>query len=370
MKLIRFLSTNIESIMDQSLLIVYTLFSVLFWFMIIFFISGVYRLKELKMTHNSYSVIAVARNEESRIRVLFDGLGKLAYDDYEIILVDDASTDTTFDLMQNFCKENPYAKCFRLEKKSTEYKGKKAALKFAVGKAVKDIVVFTDADCSPENNWLESYNHFMDSSITMSIGASIEVGCRFFMQIFRWFSTSVFASTVGVGRPMSCSGRNMAVRRDFLIRYNVYDKIKNYVSGDDKLTLKQVAANSGKVSYNYLSMVKAHESSNYFNRVKRYTGKFKMSNIPYQILSICIFLYYMLSPVFLFTYILKGEYLTSIFFLSSIIFTALLFYHLIYITCKKHNHNFSFMNYPYMIIFPYFVIFFSIMGNTGNWKWK
>ncbi len=363
-------STNYENIKDQSLLIAYTLFSVMFWIIILFFINGIYRLKAIKETHNSYSVVSVARNEEERIGFLLEGLRQLEYDDFEIILVDDASTDNTYKLMQAFCKKTPLARCYRLEEKSTRFKGKKAALKFAVEHAGKDIIVFTDADCTPPSNWLKSFNHFMDSSITMSIGASVEVGSKFFMSVFRWFSTSVFASTVGVGRPMSCSGRNMAVRRDFIINNNIYERIRNYVSGDDKLTLKQVVSLNGKVTYNYLSMVKAYESSDYFNRVKRYTGKFKMSNVPYQVLSVCIFFYYVLSPVFMVVSIIKGSLMSAALFLSSILITALLFYHLIYASCKKHGFNFSLKHYPYMIVFPYIVISFSLMGNTGNWKWK
>ena len=351
-------------------LIIYSSFSFLFWGMILFFISGIKRLKERQLSHNSYSVIAVARNEDSRINVLFEAFKKLEYDDFEIVLVDDASTDNTYSLMQKFCSEVSHARCFRLNEKSNVFKGKKAALKLAVEKATKDIVVFTDADCSPDKNWLESYNHFIDPTITMSIGASVEVESKFFMKIFRWFSTSVFASTVGIGKPMSCSGRNMAVRREFLIKHKIYEAIRNYVSGDDKLTLKQVVSKGGKVSYNYLSIVKAFEGTNYFNRVKRYTGKFKMSNLPYQILSVCIFLYYVLSPIILFTSLFSKDYASAAASLISILTTALLFYNLVSLTCKKHNYDFPIKYYPYMLIFPYIVISFSLIGNTGNWKWK
>ena len=82
---------------------------------------------------NTFSILIASRNEESNLPELFQSLRNIDYpsNKFEIIIVDDASDDDSFRLISKFCTDSENAKCFRLDKKNTEYFGKKAALKKA-----------------------------------------------------------------------------------------------------------------------------------------------------------------------------------------------------------------------------------------------
>jgi len=125
---------------------------------------------------NSYSILIACRNEENNLPLLFNSLKKVSYpeENFEIILVDDASDDKTDDLIQDFCQQQRNASCFRLNEKNEDYKGKKAALKLAAEQAKFDFLLFTDADCQVLENWLQDFNQFIDKKTGAVIGFYLE----------------------------------------------------------------------------------------------------------------------------------------------------------------------------------------------------
>lgn len=81
-----------------------------------------------------------ANIEETAGRVV--RLAKELADDYEIILADDASSDGTGDIADRLSKEDPRIKSVRL-KSNTKFGG---ALSAGLKSALKDIIIYTDAD--------------------------------------------------------------------------------------------------------------------------------------------------------------------------------------------------------------------------------
>lgn len=92
------------------------------------------------------SVVVPAYNSEGTIGKCLLALIKQNYTKkYEIIVVDDGSTDKTVDEVCKF-------KEVRLLKQ--KHKGPAAARNFGVRHAKGDIVLFTDSDCVPNHNWI------------------------------------------------------------------------------------------------------------------------------------------------------------------------------------------------------------------------
>jgi GT2 family glycosyltransferase len=94
------------------------------------------------------SVVIPAYNAEALISKCLDSLLKQTIDQtkYEIIVVDDGSTDATADVVQSF--EN-----VRLIKQNNQ--GPAAARNNGAANAKGDIILFTDSDCVPAINWIE-----------------------------------------------------------------------------------------------------------------------------------------------------------------------------------------------------------------------
>ena len=93
----------------------------------------------------SLSVFIPCFNEDKNIGELLSKaiqfLPKVS-SDYEIIVVDDGSSDATFQIAQKISKENPQVKIIRHEKN----KGYGAALRSGFENSKKDHIFFTDGD--------------------------------------------------------------------------------------------------------------------------------------------------------------------------------------------------------------------------------
>lgn len=93
----------------------------------------------------SFSCIIPALNEARSLRILLPMLMVIlrdAFAQWEIIVVDDGSTDDTATLMQDFCRQQPR---IRYQQLSRNF-GKESALSAGLGLSRGDIVVIMDAD--------------------------------------------------------------------------------------------------------------------------------------------------------------------------------------------------------------------------------
>lgn len=92
------------------------------------------------------SVIVASYNGERTLKACLESLQNLNYPHYEVILVDDGSTDTTPQIACSY----PSIRCVRHPKNL----GLSAARNTGIAAATGDIVAFTDADCRADPDWL------------------------------------------------------------------------------------------------------------------------------------------------------------------------------------------------------------------------
>jgi cellulose synthase/poly-beta-1,6-N-acetylglucosamine synthase-like glycosyltransferase len=110
------------------------------------------------------SVAIPAYNSEKTIGQCLKALAEQSYpaDSYEVIVVDDGSTDSTPAIAQSFATR--YIR--------QENQGPAAARNNAARQAKGDIILFTDSDCVPDANWIrEMVKPFEDSRVMAVKGA-------------------------------------------------------------------------------------------------------------------------------------------------------------------------------------------------------
>ncbi len=90
------------------------------------------------------SVVVCTYNNENTLRDCFDGLRMLEYPEYEVVVVNDGSTDRTDDITREYG--------FRLI--STENRGLANARNAGLHAATGEIVAYIDADARPDPYWL------------------------------------------------------------------------------------------------------------------------------------------------------------------------------------------------------------------------
>ena len=95
-----------------------------------------------------FSVIVPTYNSENIIRRCLDALEQqtIPRHDYEIVIVDDGSTDATLQILEHY----PDVRVVCIE-----HGGPSAARNSGARAAAGDVIAFTDSDCAPAPDWLE-----------------------------------------------------------------------------------------------------------------------------------------------------------------------------------------------------------------------
>ncbi|MGC9361288.1 MAG: glycosyltransferase, partial [Anaerolineae bacterium] len=100
------------------------------------------------------SVIVPVRNDAGGLATLLPALLAQTYprDRMQVLVVDNASTDETWQVARRYAEAHPEFVHVLMERKLGAYAARNAALRVATG----DILAFTDADCTPAPDWLEA----------------------------------------------------------------------------------------------------------------------------------------------------------------------------------------------------------------------
>ena len=202
------------------------------------------------------SVIVCAKNEEINIQKYIPLLLQQNYLNFEIVLIDDASSDETLEIFEKFEKENKNVKLIKVQNNEAFWGNKKFALTLGIKSATYENLLFIDADCYPETlNWItEMSSHFNnDKTIILGHGAFEKVENSFLNKIIRFenllTATQYFAWTL-VGKPYMGVGRNLGYTKSEFFKTNGFINHMKIRSGDDDLFVNE-AANSNNTSINY-----------------------------------------------------------------------------------------------------------------------
>jgi chlorobactene glucosyltransferase len=98
------------------------------------------------------SILVPARNEEGKIARCLDSLLKQDYPNFELIVIDDRSTDKTGEIIEDFARRDSRITFVKGKDAPAGWIGKCNALAHAVGYASGEYYVFTDADTYHEPN--------------------------------------------------------------------------------------------------------------------------------------------------------------------------------------------------------------------------
>ena len=129
-------------------------------FLILFLSRGFDRLAvvvpDYSEPETDFSILIPFRNEEINLPRLLKSIASLNYrsDRFEVILIDDDSTDTSVKVIGLFKKEHPDLNIVLITKKGNSSSPKKEALGQGINLASHAWVITTDADCVVPKNWL------------------------------------------------------------------------------------------------------------------------------------------------------------------------------------------------------------------------
>ena len=193
------------------------------------------------------SVIVAAHNEEINLPHLLESLQNQTYplQKFEIILVDDRSTDASSKILLNWQKKMPNLRVLRVEKKISQMPAKKFALTQGIQHSKGRILFFTDADCIPSQTWISSTLSYFTPETGIVVGfAPLKANTKKLLpkllEIESVFNSLVARSGISWNIPMTATGRNLAYRKSVFNQVNGFETIAHSISGDDDLFLHLV----------------------------------------------------------------------------------------------------------------------------------
>lgn len=221
----------------------------LFYYLIIFGKFSFAKAKKNNPKKIPISVIVCAKNEEENVAKFIPLLADQNYPNFEIVLIDDASSDETLEVFEAFEKQYNNVKLVKVANNEAFWGNKKFALTMGIKAATHEYLLFTDADCYPaSNNWITemSANFTMQKTIVLGYGAYEKIPNSFLNKIIR-FETLLTAvqyfSWAKFGKPYMGVGRNLAYKKDEFFKVDGYRDHLKIRSGDDDLFINQVANN-------------------------------------------------------------------------------------------------------------------------------
>ncbi len=196
------------------------------------------------------SIIICAKNEAKNLTANIPEFLKQAYHTFEIILINDASSDETEEIIESFSLANKNVKQVNVKNNEAFWGNKKYALTLGIKRAQYEHMLFTDADCRPASQqWLQQMaSSFTETKeIVLGYGAYDKVPKSLLNKLIRFetLMTAVqYFSWAKAGRPYMGVGRNLGYTAALFYKHKGFVNHIKIQSGDDDLFVNQASNQS------------------------------------------------------------------------------------------------------------------------------
>ncbi|MDX1462970.1 MAG: glycosyltransferase [Marinirhabdus sp.] len=197
-------------------------------------------------THYPVSIIVCAKNEAVNLTKNVPYLLEQDYPDYEVILINDASTDETLEVIEGFAERDRRVKVVNVKNNEAFWGNKKYALTLGIKKAVHHRFLFTDADCKPASKqWLAHMANQLDHEKHLVLGYGAYNKEKGWLNKLIRYETLVTAiqyfSYAKAGIPYMGVGRNLAYTSNLFYENQGFMAHIQLPSGDDDLFVNKAA---------------------------------------------------------------------------------------------------------------------------------
>ena len=186
------------------------------------------------------SVLVCAHDEVENLRELVPQLLSQDYPNFEVIIVNDRSNDSTFDFLLHETKNHPRLKMVNVKDTPQRVNGKKYGITLGIKAAAYEWILLTDADCRPASpQWIRSMSSQFVPGAQFVLGFSPYVNKKGFLNLFIRFETIVTAIQYfafgWMKNPYMGVGRNLAYRKSLFLEQKGFNNFLHVTGGDDDL---------------------------------------------------------------------------------------------------------------------------------------
>lgn len=193
------------------------------------------------------TVIIPTRNEEENIEACLLSILNQSYPKhlFEVLVVDDHSTDKTATIINSFAGEQVKLISLKDFIGVTVNSYKKKAIEIAIQQSTGDLIVTTDADCIVTKNWLHTIASFYETNQPVFIAAPVAINCSTkFIEFFQALDFMVLQGITGASVHKKihsmCNGANLAYTKKVFEEVGGFAGIDTIASGDDMLLMHKI----------------------------------------------------------------------------------------------------------------------------------
>ncbi len=169
------------------------------------------------------SVIIITKNHSTFLKKCLESILNQTYRNFEVIIVDDNSSDQTKKLITSF-KSNKFRYYLNKDNKGLAY-----LRNFGILKSEGDYIFFTDADCIPTVNWIEEGMKVLTSYPYAGVeGRTIAESQDFGV-------STHFVENINGGTFQTC---NIAYKKQYLYKVNLFSEKYNRAYEDLDLAIR------------------------------------------------------------------------------------------------------------------------------------
>ncbi|WP_421978929.1 glycosyltransferase [Roseivirga seohaensis] len=185
------------------------------------------------------SIVVAARNEARLLPILITKLVSQDYSSFEVIIVNDRSSDGSEALLNSLEQLNQRLKVIHVHDLPEGWNGKKNALQLGIEAAQHEIILLTDADCIPNSDqWISRMAGSFRENTDFVLGFSPYEKKKGFLNQMIQFETLLTAiqylSFAIKRQPYMGVGRNLAYRKSVFLKHS-FQGYESKTGGDDDL---------------------------------------------------------------------------------------------------------------------------------------
>jgi glycosyltransferase involved in cell wall biosynthesis len=203
-----------------------------------------------KPTQLAVSVIIYAKNQAKNLKKHLPKILNQKYPNFEVILVNDASTDKTLKVMESFKQQHDIIRIVDVKMIEHFWGNKKYALTLGIKASKHDTLLFIDADCAPiSKHWISEMSSQFSAtkSIVLGFGGYEKIKKSLLNKIIRFetlFTAIQYFTYAKIGIPYMGVSRNLAYNKKVFFDNSGFMSHMNLKSGDDDLFINQAATKS------------------------------------------------------------------------------------------------------------------------------
>lgn len=209
--------------------------------------------RTIRLPEFPISVIIFAKNNAENLRNFLPSILTQKYKNFEVVLIDNNSTDKTHKVINSFAKNHPNIHIVNVENNEAFWGSKKYAMTLGIKAAKHEHLLFIEANSRPiSEHWISEMSRQFSNEKTIVLGYSSSEKqknfANFLIRFYHFLTAIQFLNFTKLGMPFMADGRNLAYKKEDFYRARGFINHMKQELGEDDLFI-QDASNEINTTY-------------------------------------------------------------------------------------------------------------------------